>query len=35
MLFHLTLIKDLDYSKFEEKQSIMGRPNAASPSQMM
>jgi transposase len=31
----LTLLKDLDYSKFEEKLSVMGRPNAASPKQMM
>ena len=31
----LTLLKDLDYSKFEEHQSTLGRPNAASPRQMM
>lgn len=31
----LTLLKDLDYSKFENKQSVIGRPNAATPKQML
>lgn len=31
----LMLLQDLDYSKFENKPSNMGRPNSATPKQMM